>query len=574
MLQRIDIVDIIDEHLPLKRTGTNYLALCPFHEEKTPSFHVSQVKQVYHCFGCNAGGNIISFLIEYEHLGFVEVIEKLAARLGLAVPREGAEASNSSPAKSYNEYFDLLGKISEFYIKQLSLNPMAKLAKEYLTQRGISPDIATQFQLGFAPGGAKGLVRVSRNPNSIEQLIATGMVKKDSTGLKDLYYKRIMFPIHNVRGQIIGFGGRVIDSKQFPKYINSPETQIFKKSQELYGLYQCLKKQRAPEKILVVEGYMDVIALAQFGIDYAVATMGTATSKGHLQRLSRYTKKIIFCFDGDNAGKQAAWRALTLCLTNYQDGLLFRFMFLPPNEDPDTLIRTEGTLAFEQRIANATTLPDFFFQHLQQQVDLATLDGKSAFIKLVTSFLETMPTCTLKYFLEEKLGQFTNLSQAHVHSLLKNDDEPKPSLVPNPTSRLSLLQRAISLLLQYPTLVKCINFSTPLALPPGIEHKLLEKIIVLLQTDPTLTTGALLEHWRETKYFTKLTNWSNYAHLLPVNSLETEFNDILQQLQKEELKYKIEQLYAKVRSGNATLEERHELQQLIGKSKEKTNISD
>lgn len=577
LLQRIDIIDIIDEQLPLKRSGNSHVAVCPFHEEKTPSFHVSQQKQVYHCFGCGAGGNLISFLLEYERLTFVEAIEKLAARLGLSVPREGSSTSSTvNQVKSYHEHFDLLVKISEFYTKQLLLHPQAELARKYLQQRGLSQNIIAQFQLGYAPGGQQSLARVSRAPGTIEKLVDTGMIKKDKGSWQDLFYKRLMFPIHNVRGQIIGFAGRVVESHQMPKYINSPETSFFKKGQELYGLYQCLKGDRNPDKILIVEGYMDVIAMAQFGIPYAVATMGTATSKLHLQKISRYTKKIIFCFDGDSAGYQAAWRALLICLAHYQDGMLFRFMFLPAGEDPDTLIRQEGKEAFEQRITKSINLSDFFLQHLQRQSDLTTLDGKAAFIKLATSFLQTMPSCTLKSLLEERLSQLTQLSSTYLQSLHKENNSTSPKKSPKKavkTPYLTLIQRAISLLIQTPTFIKWVpTTENPFVLPPGEEPEVLNKLIALLQKDPTLSPGLLIEHWRNMPQFANITAWANYQHLLPLDSLEAEFRDTMRQLQKEELKYKIEQLYAKVRLGDATIDEHHELQHLIGKSKQILNL--
>lgn len=571
LLQRVDIVELIDELVPLKRTGSSYVARCPFHEEKTPSFNVSTVKQIYHCFGCGVGGNAISFLMDYERLTFLETIEKLAARTGLSIPVENSTHHSVARQAPQNEdFYTLLTEVSRFYRQQLRDHAGATHAIEYLKNRGISGDIAKKFQIGFAPPGRQTLLRAFNHPTTRENLIRTGMiVKKDNGALQDRYHHRIMFPIHNVRGKIIGFGGRVIEADHVPKYLNSPETTLFQKSRELYGLYQCLQAQRQPEKILIVEGYLDVIALAQFGINYAVATMGTATTKAHLQQLTRHTSKIIFCFDGDKAGYVAAWRALNLCLSHYQDGLFFRFMFLPNGEDPDSLIRREGQTAFEQRIEQATHLADFFINHLQQQIDINSLDGKSALVKLASPLLQTMTDCALKTLLEDKISQLTGLTNEHIHTLStiasptrRNLPQKTPHSSPT-TTRLTPIQIIISLLLQYPTLFKLFPKELTFPVPAQEEFIILQELVALLQKTPTLATGLLIEHWRDTQHFGQITLWANYKHILHPTSLETEFKGALAHLEKQLLKYRIDQLYLKITKGILSKEEQVELKHLI-----------
>jgi len=365
LLTRIDIVEVIDHRVPLKKAGHEYKACCPFHGEKTPSFTVSQVKQFYHCFGCGEHGNAISFLMDYEHMDFVEAIEALAHGAGIEVPREAG--TDQAPQSSNQAAYDLLEQTAQYYQQQLRDHAEAQRAVDYLKERGLTGEVAARFGIGFAPPGWDNLTRALGNDKKIQQeLLNTGLVieRNDSSGIYDRFRDRIQFPIHDRRGRTIGFGGRVINKDDTPKYLNSPETPVFHKGRELYGLYEARKAMRKLVRILVVEGYMDVVALAQFDINYAVATLGTATTHDHLETLFRTVPEIIFCFDGDRAGRQAAWRALENTLPVLRDGRAARFLFLPDGEDPDSQVRKTGKTGFEAAMDQATHLSDFFFDQL------------------------------------------------------------------------------------------------------------------------------------------------------------------------------------------------------------------
>ena len=392
LLTRIEIVDLIDTRIPLrKKSGNNFFACCPFHNEKSASFSVSQNKQFYHCFGCGAHGNAIDFVMQYEHLSFPEAIESLAKQAGMEIPRSSRPTEKTV---SHTELYSLLDDVTNFYQKTLKDEPQAIA---YLKSRGLSGEIAKDFSIGYAPQGWDHLLRqLGKTSQLKQQLFDTGMlIKKDEGGFYDRFRERVMFPIHDRRGRIVGFGGRILDKGE-PKYLNSPETPIFQKGHELYGLYQALKSNRQLTRALIVEGYMDVIALFQNSITYAVATLGTATTSHHLQRLFRHTSEIIFCFDGDNAGRTAAARALQVTLPLMSDGLQVRFLFLPDGEDPDSLVRKEGKDAFEIRIANALTISNFFFQTIAAQADLSSLDGRARFVKLASEQIDPLPESIFK----------------------------------------------------------------------------------------------------------------------------------------------------------------------------------
>ncbi len=387
LLARLDIVDIIDARVKLKKKGKNYGACCPFHNEKTPSFSVSQEKQFYHCFGCGVHGNAIDFIMEFERLEFVEAIEELASYLGLDVPREqrsgGGGQFQSGPQASSSEkrsLYDLMGSISQFYRNQLKL-PASKVAIEYLKDRGLSGEIVQKFGIGYV-ADEWDLVRKNfgQNKDNQDMLVTGGMLIENEKGNRyDRFRGRIMFPIRDRRGRVIGFGGRVLGDGT-PKYLNSPETPIFHKGKELYGLYEVLQAYREPPRILVVEGYMDVVALAQYGVDYSVASLGTSTTGDHIQMLFRQTNTVVCCYDGDRAGKEAAWRALENALQYLKTGNTLKFLFLPDGEDPDSYVRKYGKQAFEQQIEQATPLSSYLFDNLIElhQINLGNNEGKSA----------------------------------------------------------------------------------------------------------------------------------------------------------------------------------------------------
>ena len=403
LLAKTDIINFIDSYVPLKKQGASHAACCPFHDEKTPSFNVIAKKQFYHCFGCGVSGNVISFAMSYLNQDFPEAIETLAARAGLEVPKDSQ--STRSHVKSLPLY-ELLDKIAVFY--QNKLQTSGHDATSYLENRGVSADIIKRYQIGYAPKGWHALEQPFK-PH-LNALITTGMlVLKDDQSTYDRYRHRIMFPIHDRHGRLIGFGGRAIDKDQKPKYLNSPETVIFQKNRELYGLHQVLKTHPNPKDILIVEGYMDVVALAEHGFLNAVATLGTATSTYHLQLLSKHTQTLIFCFDGDAAGMKAALRALENTLPILDGKLNAQFIFLPEGEDPDSLVRLEGHEAFMQRIKQATPLHEHLLHMLTESLDMTSLAGRSQLLGAITPFYQKIPDGPYKQLLLDELARLTHL---------------------------------------------------------------------------------------------------------------------------------------------------------------------
>ncbi|KRW58806.1 DNA primase [Pseudomonas sp. TTU2014-080ASC] len=413
LLNRTDIVDVVSSRIQLKKAGKNYTACCPFHKEKTPSFSVSPDKQFYYCFGCGAGGNALGFIMDHDQLEFPEAIEDLAKRAGMEVPREERSRNSKPRQPTDSPLYPLLSAAAEYYKQALKHHPQRKAAVDYLKGRGLSGEIARDFSLGFAPPGWDNL-RKHLGGDGLQQkaMIDAGLLVENAESGKqyDRFRDRIMFPIRDSRGRVIAFGGRVLGDEK-PKYLNSPETPVFHKGQELYGLFEARKHNRNLDEIMVVEGYMDVIALAQQGLRNAVATLGTATSEEHLKRLFRLVPSVLFCFDGDTAGRNAAWRALEATLPNLQDGRRARFLFLPDGEDPDTLVRQEGTDAFRARInQQAQPLADYFFQHLSEEADPSSLEGKAHLTTLAAPLIEKIPGNTLRALMRQRLSQITGLT--------------------------------------------------------------------------------------------------------------------------------------------------------------------
>ena len=421
LLNRTDIADVVEERITLKRTGRNYSGLCPFHKEKTPSFSVNPEKQFYYCFGCGAGGNAIGFVMEHDRVDFPEAITSLAQRLGLEIPQE---ATNQEPKnKKINLAYSLLNRSAEYYQQQLRSHPERTKAIEYLKGRGLSGQIAKQFLIGYAPPGWDNLIK-HLEPSQPAEVSITGeqkishqdldeaglvILKPEDNKCYDRFRDRIMFPIVDMRGRVIAFGGRVLTDEK-PKYLNSPETDTFHKNRELYGLYQARQANRELTRILIVEGYMDVVALAQFGINNAVATLGTATSEHHLTRLYKLLSEVVFCFDGDDAGRKAAKRALETALPIMEDGRQARFLFLPEGEDPDTLVRREGSEEFGRRINQAKPLSDFFFESYSEGLDLHSGEGRARLSSLAMPIIEQIPGQVFKQLMKQQLSELAGLS--------------------------------------------------------------------------------------------------------------------------------------------------------------------
>jgi len=572
LLTRTDIVEVIDSRVPLKKAGREYKACCPFHSEKTPSFTVSQVKQFYHCFGCGAHGTAISFLMDYEHMEFVEAIEELAHHAGLEVPREAAAEHGQTP--STLPHYALLERVAAYYQEQLRSHPQAGRAVAYLKQRGLSGEVASRFRIGFAPPGWENLAAALAADTATRRLLlelGLTIEREDGKGAYDRFRDRIQFPIHDRRGRTIGFGGRVLDDST-PKYLNSPESPVFHKGQELYGLFEARRAVRHLERILVVEGYMDVVAMAQFGIDYAVATLGTATTHEHLERLFRTVPEVVFCFDGDRAGREAAWRALENTLPVLRDGREARFLFLPDGEDPDSLVRKIGKEAFEQQIAGARHLSDFFFERLSSQLDIDSIDGRARLVNLANPLLAKLPDSMFRQLMVERLAE---LAGTGVGSLEDRLEKPPPAPPPprqaqprsaRQTGSKSPVRHAIELLLYQPTLAERLE------LPPLVERcelpgvSLLLELLELLQDRPGLNTAAIREHWRdreEGRYLHKLASWNPAADNL---ELQADLQGLVNDIQRQHIENRIDFLNTEQKHRTLTAAETREYGELLVQS--------
>ncbi|EOV0161383.1 DNA primase [Vibrio parahaemolyticus] len=569
LLARLDIVDIIDARVKLKKKGKNYGACCPFHNEKTPSFSVSQEKQFYHCFGCGAHGNAIDFMMEFERLEFVEAIEELASYLGLDVPREqrsgGGGQFNSGPQASSSEkrsLYDLMGSIAQFYRNQLK-QPSSKVAIEYLKDRGLSGEIVQKFGIGYV-ADEWDLVRKNfgQNKDNQDMLVTGGMLIENDKGNRyDRFRGRIMFPIRDRRGRVIGFGGRVL-GEGTPKYLNSPETPIFHKSKELYGLYEVLQAHREPAQILVVEGYMDVVALAQYGVDYSVASLGTSTTGDHIQMLFRQTNTVVCCYDGDRAGKEAAWRALENALQFLKTGNTLKFLFLPDGEDPDSYVRKYGKAAFEQQIEQATPLSSYLFDNLIElhQINLGNNEGKSALRAYASALIDKIPDPYFQELLEKLLDERTGFDN-RLRQPRKKISETRPQ--PHKEIKRTPMREVIALLIQNPSYAQMVpDLSSVRDLSiPGLS--LFADVLDKCQAHPHINTGQLLEHWRNSQNEALLSRLASWDIPLDEDNQEEIFLDSLDKIIAQCVEKQIENLQAKARSVGLSAEEKRELLALM-----------
>ena len=566
LLVRVDVVDIINSRVPLKKKGREYTACCPFHNEKTPSFTVSTSKQFYHCFGCGVHGNAISFLMEYDHMDYVEAIETLASQLGLDVPREGG---NQAPKKRISkDLYELMQDASDYFQLQLK---GSSVAKGYLENRGVSSEISSRFLLGYSlPSWDNALKHLSIS-YALKQITATGLViEKDNGGAYDRYRDRIMFPIRNRKGQVIGFGGRVMGDEK-PKYINSPETELFHKGSELYGFYEARDATRKLERIIVVEGYMDVIALAQYGISYAVATLGTATTPSHIQQLFRSVPEVIFCFDGDRAGKEAAWRALENALSAVIDGKEVRFLFLAEGEDPDSLVRKIGKDAFEALYTTeAFALSDYLLKHLQEQFNISSHEGKARFLTALSESVNKMPDSLIRDQLITEVSKLTNITISDIKKKLLGHNSKAPfkvSAVKDREVRHTPIRYAITLLLHNTSLVQFVENPEQIALSDLSGADLLTTLIETIEENPHINGASLLERWRNTDFeasLIRLLKWQPDTDNNDVLALE--FQDCLRQIRKKANKKKLEALIHKERTDGLTTREKKDFLILLQES--------
>jgi DNA primase len=501
LLNRVDIVDVVERHVKLKRAGANYVACCPFHGEKTPSFTVSQSKQFYHCFGCSAHGTAIGFIMEYNGAGFVDAVKELAQSVGMKVPEEARSERAQRRAEEGDDLHGVLLQAAQFYRTQLKAAPHAV---DYLKGRGLSGEIAKRFGIGYAPDGWQGLAAAFPDYHA-KALVTAGLVKSGEEGKRyDVFRDRIMFPIVDVRGNVIGFGGRVLGDGE-PKYLNSPETPVFEKGRELYGLYQARRAIRDAGRVIVVEGYMDVVALAQSGIEYAVATLGTATTPTHVQKLLRQTDEIVFCFDGDAAGRRAAWRALENSLGQLVDGKQVGFLFLPQGEDPDSYVRKQGKAVFEALLDKAVPLSQFLLQELAKQGDLSVAEGRANLIHLAKPLLKQIEAAGLRLQIVKALAEVSRLAPDEVERLCELRALAKrSSSVPARHDRAPMLspeKRLLRLLLDRPQLAEKISDEKRLLLDSNPEYQPAAELVRILKTGALASVAAILEATRLSKYY-------------------------------------------------------------------------
>ncbi|MGZ0077986.1 DNA primase [Methylomonas sp. YC3] len=563
LLVRVDIVDLIDSRVPLKKSGSNFTARCPFHTEKTPSFSVNRGRQIYHCFGCGASGNAIGFLMEFNHLGFVEAVEDLAAFAGVDVPRELIDGESGRPdKKTVSHIYELLAGVAGFYAEQLRGNAEGRIAVDYLKARGVSGEVARDFSLGYAPNKWDALLGRFDQADLIE---AGMLVVRDDGKVYDRFRGRLMFPIRDKRKRVIGFGGRVLDDS-LPKYLNSPETAVFSKSKELYGLCELLEKNSKPGRILVVEGYMDVIALAQFGISNAVAALGTATSKAQIDLLFRFTSELVFCFDGDNAGRQAAWKAADAALPCLRDGRQIKIMLLPQGQDPDSLLRSENSSAFMERIANAQVLSDYFFENIVGQLELTTVEGRSQLLATATPLLEKVPA---GFFREMMFARLQELSGSRIAvDVVENQTRLKSKFYAGKkgisSPRISLARKVLGLLLQHPHFVSLIEREGVILDDlsfAGVE--LLREVLQRIALEKPENSAILLESFRGTSQEKAVKALASLDLDVPVGGEESEFCGALRQLCKQAKEAMLTRLIEKEGREGLMIEEKEILRKLL-----------
>lgn len=582
LIARADIVELIGARVQLRKAGREYKACCPFHDEKTPSFTVSPDKQFYHCFGCGAHGTALGFLMAYDHLPFVEAVEELAARLGLEVPREQDPHQRPRPA---DDLYALLERVADFYRKELMTS---ERARDYLRQRGLGGDTVQRFGLGYAPDGWDAVLRRFGATEAEERrLLAVGLAiererrtgGRQGGGSYDRFRDRIMFPIRDARGRTIGFGGRVLDRGE-PKYMNSPETELFHKGRELYGLYEARQATRNLSRLLVVEGYMDVVRLHQAGVTYAVATLGTATTPDHLTRLFRVSNEIVFCFDGDRAGRAAAWRALENALAQTRQGRQMRFLFLPEGHDPDSLIGEEGREAFERRLLDAVPLASYFISELSARFDLASVDGRAQLAEAARPLVNRVPPGVYRELLLDELAKVVRMEPERLAALLATElpgqaagvAARNPPAVPlagasarTSGGRRNLVRQAIHLLVHHPSAASAVTEPQELR---AIDRPGIPLLIQLLETyrgEETATTGQLLERFRDQPDHAALEKLAMVECLVPdVQGAAAELRQAVERLVREfEPARRTDELLAKARSEALTDEEKLELQRLL-----------
>lgn len=558
LIGRTDIVDLIGTRIQLKKAGREYKACCPFHDEKTPSFTVSQAKQFYHCFGCNAHGTALGFIMEYDRLEFVEAVETLAASMGMEVPHEsGPSAPRRDP-----DLYPLLADAENFFRQQLKTNDRAVA---YLKKRGLSGETAARFGIGYAADSWDELLKeLGTDGKTRERLVLAGLViEKEQNKVYDRFRDRIMFPIRDSRGRCIGFGGRVLDKGE-PKYLNSPETSLFHKGSELYGLYEARQENRDLARLIVVEGYMDVVGLAQHGICNAVATLGTATTNAHLRRLFQASEEVVFCFDGDRAGRAAAWRALENALPQTGGGHQLRFLFLPDGQDPDSLVRESGAETFASYMAQAETLSEYLIRHLGEQVDMSKLDGKARFAELARPLLRQIPAGAFRELLANEVAELAGAGDRLARQLAEDGDRPKR--VPQrsrSSGRGDLVRQAVTTLLRYPAVAAHAGDTGWLLEMDGEGCRILRMLLEDALQNPDITTAMLLERHRDDDQSAALMKLAAAESLVDEEEAIAEFRDTLSILSRQSAANRLDTLLDTARENELSADEKAELKDLL-----------
>lgn len=601
LIARVDLVELIGSRVPLKKHGKEYKACCPFHGEKSPSFTVVPDKNFYHCFGCGEHGNALGFLMKHDNLGFVEAVEELADRVGVDIPREQAPGHRPPPSDAL---FATLDKAAAFYRSELMNTPRGK---DYFKSRGLTGETAATFGLGYAPDAWDSVIRhMGGSEADRARLLQVGLIieRDNKSGYYDRFRDRVMFPIRDARGRTIGFGGRVLDKGE-PKYMNSPETELFHKGRELYGLYEARQATRTLARLLIVEGYMDVVRLHQAGITYAVATLGTATTPEHLARVFRICNEVIFCFDGDRAGRAAAWKALENSLSQVREGRQIRFLFLPDGHDPDSLVGAEGREAFEARLKQALPLSEYFINQLSGQVDVRSIDGRARFGELARPLLERIPAGIFRELLADEVAKVVGLNRermsavlgdgasSHEHAHGQGRDQRRdvgraavgsiagsrtnvssgadvrhmgtPSRGHVQAGRRNLVRQAIHLLVHHPEIADKVTLNPALKTldRPGVP--LLVELVEELSQRPCANTGVLLERWRERPDLKHLRTLSLQECLVDSTGAAKELAGAVRQLGDEAVRLRTDFLLKKVAQVDLTEAEKAELQGLLAR---------
>jgi DNA primase len=557
LLARVDIVDVVQPRVPLKRAGREWTACCPFHDERTPSFYVSPAKQFYHCFGCGAHGSAVKFLMEYDRLEFPDAVEELAQSVGLTVPHEGGPAR---PREDHTDLYALLDAAAGFYQRAL---PDSSAAKAYCKKRGLDQDVIERFRIGWAPGGWDAMKRtLGTSDVRVKMLEQAGMLSTGEKGKQyDRFRDRLMFPILDRRGRVIAFGGRILEGDG-PKYLNSPETPLFHKGRELFALWQVRQANAKLERLIVVEGYMDVVSLHQAGVTQVVATLGTATTNEHAELLFRAAPDVFFCFDGDRAGRSAAWRALESVLPRMRDGRQAFFLFLPEGEDPDTLVRKEGQAGFEARLKNATPLSEYFYAYLSHDVNVATLDGRALLAEHAKPLLAKLPDGAFRDLMFAELEKRTGVQGAPAQPALAASHRP---VLANNAPRRTLVRSAIAMLLANPGLAQEVTLPYAFAAldKPGIP--LLTELLDFLQERPGINTALLLEHFAGREESGALQKLALTEFPGEPEALRAEFMDAMHKLAEQTTQQRLDRLIVKQSEHGLDEAEKGELRALLSR---------